>query len=74
MIYKFKSKAAGDVVMTGPAGDDLLRVIGKTPAPQGIVEVGSIGVAIAAIEHAVAADEAHHDQEHRARRSYRRSR
>ena len=62
MIYKFKSKAAGDVVMTGPAGDDLLRVIGKTPAPQGIVEVGSIGVAIAAIEHAVAADEAQRAQ------------
>ena len=57
MIYKFKSKAAGDVIMTGPAGDDVLRVIGKTPVAQGIIEIGSMGAAIAAIEQAVAADE-----------------
>ncbi len=58
MIYKFKSKAAGDVIMTGPAGDDVLRVIGKSPAAQGIIETGSMSGAIAAIEQAVAADEA----------------
>ena len=58
MIYKFKSKAAGDVIMTGPAGDEVLRVIGKAPASQGIVEAGSMSAAIAAIEQAVAADEA----------------
>ena len=58
MIYKFKSKAAGDVIMTGPVGDDVLRVIGKAPAAQGIIETGSMGAAIAAIEQAVAADEA----------------
>ncbi len=58
MIYKFKSKAAGDVIMTGPVGDDVLRVIGKSPAAQGIIETGSMSGAIAAIEQAVAADEA----------------
>jgi len=58
MIYKFKSKADGDVIMTGPAGDDVLRVIGKSPSAQGIIETGSMGAAIAAIEQAVAADEA----------------
>jgi hypothetical protein len=58
MIYKFKSKAAGDVIMTGPAGDDVLRLIGKSPAAQGIVESGAMPAAIAAIEQAVAADEA----------------
>ena len=26
MIYKFKSKAAGDVIMMGPTGDDVLRI------------------------------------------------
>ena len=31
MIYKFKSKAAGDVIMMGPSGDHVLRVIGKQP-------------------------------------------
>ena len=58
MIYKFKSKADGDVIMTGPAGDDVLRVIGKSPSAQGIIETGSMSAAIAAIEQAVAADEA----------------
>jgi hypothetical protein len=58
MIYKFKSKAAGDVIMTQPAGDDLLRTIGKTPAPQGIIEVAAMPAAIAAIEQALAADDA----------------
>jgi Domain of unknown function (DUF1840) len=58
MLYKFKSKAAGDVIMTGPAGDDVLRLIGKAPAAQGIIEVGAMPAAIAAIEAAVSADEA----------------
>lgn len=58
MIYKFKSKAAGDVIMMGPAGDDLLRLIGKAPAPKGIIEVGAMRAAVAAIEQAIAADEA----------------
>jgi hypothetical protein len=58
MIYKFKSKAAGDVIMMGPAGDDVLRVIGKPPGATGIIEVAAMPAAIAAIEQAVAADEA----------------
>jgi hypothetical protein len=58
MIYKFKSKAAGDVIMMGPAGDAVLRLIGKPPAPQGIIEVGAMAAAISAIEQGVAADEA----------------
>jgi len=58
MIYKFKSKAAGDVLMLGPAGDHVLRVIGKAPGPKGIVEPGAMPAAIAALEQAIAADEA----------------
>jgi len=58
MIYKFKSKADGDVIMTGPAGDEVLRVIGKSPSAQGIIESAAMSGAIAAIEQAVAADEA----------------
>jgi Domain of unknown function (DUF1840) len=57
MIYKFKSKAAGDLIMMGPAGDHVLRIIGKEPAPQGIVEPAAMPAAIAAIELAVAAEE-----------------
>jgi len=58
MIYKFKSKAAGDVIMMGPAGDDVLRLIGKSPGAQGILEVAQMPAAIAAIEQAIAADDA----------------
>jgi Domain of unknown function (DUF1840) len=57
MIYKFKSKAAGDVIMMGSAGDDVLRLIGKPAAAQGIIDVASMAGAIAALEQAVAADE-----------------
>ena len=57
MIYKFKSKAAGDVIMMGPNGDQVLRLIGKEPAAQGIIEPGAMPAAIAAIEQAVAAEE-----------------
>ncbi len=58
MIYKFKSKAAGDVIMMGPNGDQVLRLIGKEPAPKGIIEPADMAAAIAAIEQAIAAEEA----------------
>ena len=58
MLYKFKSKAAGDVIMLGPNGDQVLRIIGKQPALKGIIEVGAMQAAIAAIEAAIAENEA----------------
>jgi hypothetical protein len=58
MIYKFKSKATGDVIMLGPNGDQLLRLLGREPAAQGIIEPPAMAAAIAALEAAVAADEA----------------
>ena len=57
MIYKFKSKAAGDLIMMGPSGDQVLRIIGKEPAAQGIIEPAVMPAAMAAIERAVAQDE-----------------
>jgi hypothetical protein len=57
MLYKFKSKAAGDVIMTAAAGDALLRAIGREPAAQGIIEPQQMTAARAAIEAAIAADE-----------------
>ena len=57
MIYKFKSKAAGDVIMMEKSGDHVLRIIGKQPAAKGIVEPADMPAAIAAIEAAVAAEE-----------------
>ena len=45
MIYKFKSKAAGDLIMMGPSGDQVLRIIGKQPAPKGIIEPAAMAAA-----------------------------
>lgn len=58
MLYKFKSKATGDLIMLGPNGDTLLQVLGRSPAAQGIIEPAQMPEAIAAIERAVAAEEA----------------
>lgn len=58
MLYKFKSKAAGDVVMLGPNGDQLLRLLGREPAPQGIFEVADMPALRGALEQAVDAEEA----------------
>jgi hypothetical protein len=58
VIYKFKSKGAGDVIMLGPSGDQILRLLGREPAAKGIIEVKDMPAAIAALERAVAADEA----------------
>ncbi len=57
MLYKFKSKAAGDVIMLGPNGDQLLRIVGREPAPKGIFELAQMPGIIAALEAAVVADE-----------------
>ncbi|EHR73298.1 protein of unknown function (DUF1840) [Burkholderiales bacterium JOSHI_001] len=58
MLYKFKSKAGGDVIMLGPNGDQLLKLIGKDTTASGIVEVAQMPAALAALEAAVAQDEA----------------
>ena len=54
MIYKFKSPAAGDVLMLGPQGDELLRALGREPAAKGIIEVAAMPAAIAALQAAIA--------------------
>jgi hypothetical protein len=56
MIYKFKSKACGDLIMLGPQGDQVLRLLGREPAAKGIIEVAAMPAAIAALESAVAAE------------------
>ena len=58
MIYKFKSKACGDVIMMGESGDEILRLIGKEPSGKGIIEVSALQGAASALEQAVRDDEA----------------
>lgn len=37
MLYKFKSKAAGDLIMLEPNGRRVLEIIGKDAGPKGII-------------------------------------
>jgi hypothetical protein len=58
MLYKFKSKAAGDLIMLEPNGRRVLEIIGKDPGPKGIILPEEMPAAIAALEAAIARDEA----------------
>ncbi len=58
MIYKFKSKAAGDLIMMAPTAERVLAAIGKPPQSKGIIEPAAMGAAIVALERAVAQDDA----------------
>lgn len=58
MIYRFRSKATGDTLMLGPHGDLLLRLIGREPAPKGIIEVDAMPAAIGALQRAAEEDAA----------------
>ncbi|MFG6464128.1 DUF1840 domain-containing protein [Roseateles sp. DXS20W] len=62
MLYRFKSKAGADVVMLGDSGNDVLRLLGRAPAPQGILESAQLPALIQALEAGVAADEAQFQQ------------
>lgn len=58
MLYKFKSRAAADLIMLEPQGRQVVTLMGKTPGASGIVTAAQIPAAIAALEAAVAAEEA----------------
>lgn len=58
MLYRFKSKAGADVVMLGESGADVLRLMGREPAPQGILEAAALPALLQTLEAGVAADEA----------------
>ena len=62
MIYKFKSKVTGDLIMLEENGRAILTIIGKTD-PQtfkkGIVLPADMPAAIVALQQAVVQEEAH---------------
>lgn len=57
MLYKFKSKATGDVIMLGQNGDQVMRIVGREPAAKGIFDLDAMGAVLTALEAAVAAEE-----------------
>jgi len=62
MLYKFKSKAAGDLIMLEPNGRQVLQIIGKDPGPKGIIEPPQMAAAILSLESAMAREEAEQKQ------------
>jgi len=60
MLYKFKSKAAGDLIMLEPNGRRVLEIIGKDAGPKGIILPEEMPAAIAALDAAVEKEEAEH--------------
>lgn len=57
MLYTFKSKATGNLIMLQQTGDRVLGIIGKEPAPKGILLPQDMPAAIAALEQAVLQDD-----------------
>ena len=62
MLYKFKSKASGDLIMLEPNGRQVLQIIGKEPGAKGIIEPSQMAAAIVALETAIAREEADQKQ------------
>lgn len=64
-MYKFKSRAAGDLIMLEPNGRQILGILGRTDAAsqaQGILLPEHMPEAISKLEAAVQADEEHKAQ------------
>ena len=57
MLYKFKSKNAGDLIMLEPDGKHVLEAIGKSPGAKGIILAADIPAAISALQAAIAKEE-----------------
>ncbi len=59
MLYKFKSKATGDLIMLEPNGRRILQIIGKySPDGKGILLPEQMPAAIAALQAAIAKEDA----------------
>lgn len=56
MIYEFKSRATGSIIMTEPVGNALLEAIGREPSGQGAITTEQMPDAIAKLEALSAAN------------------
>lgn len=65
MLYKFKSKVTSDLIMLEPNGRQILQLIGKSDGAslvKGILPPSQMPAAMAALERAIADDEAAQDK------------
>ena len=58
MLFKFKSKATGDLIMLEANGRRVLQIIGKEPSATGIVLPEQMPAAVEALQAAIAQEEA----------------
>ena len=57
MLFKFKSKVTGDLIMLEPDAKRLLKIMGREDQIKGIFLADQLPAAIAALEGAVAQEE-----------------
>jgi hypothetical protein len=57
VIYKFKSKVTGDLIMLEPDAKRLLKLMGKENQTKGILLAEQLSAAIALLENAVVQEE-----------------
>lgn len=69
MLYKFKSRVWGDLIMLEPNGRQALEIIGKEPGARGIIQWQQMPEAVAALQQAIADDEARREEEQEASRA-----
>ena len=62
MLYKFKSKTTGDLIMLEANGRRVLEIIGKEAGPRGIILPEQMPAAVAALQAAVALEESHDNE------------
>ena len=58
MLYKFKSKATGDLIMLEPDAKRLLKIMGREDQQKGIFLVDQLPEAMAKLQSAIDEDEA----------------
>jgi len=58
MLYKFKSKATGDLIMLEPDAKRLLKTMGREDQVKGIFLVDQLAQAMAQLERAIKDEEA----------------
>ncbi|MFN9450387.1 MAG: DUF1840 domain-containing protein [Rubrivivax sp.] len=52
-MYRFKCKATGDLLMLKPHAERALKVLGREPSAQGIIEVQDMPSVLARLQEAV---------------------
>jgi hypothetical protein len=63
MLYKFKSKVTGDLIMLAPDAKRLLKIMGREDQVKGIFLAEQLKAAIEALENAVVLEEAEGSQD-----------